>query len=90
MNCALPSAFIAKTNRVVLLPIVNVITPLWSAPIEYVPVNGCATSATSVPIPFVSSSPFVRLPAPSAVNLPTAAKADDTFVLPLIPLNVNT
>jgi len=41
------------------------------------------------PTALVSNSPFVRLPAPSAVNLPTAPNADAKFPFPLIPLNVN-
>ena len=48
--------------------------PRWSVPIEYVPVKLCAASLSVGLAPLTSISPFVRFPAPSAVNLPTAAK----------------
>src|SRR5207244_7518942 len=60
-----------------------VMTPRLSRPIVYVPVNACAVSAAPVPAPVVFSLPLVRLPAPSAVNMPTAAEIE-TVPFPLI------
>jgi len=66
------------------------ITPLWSAPMVYVPVNARACALCWGCALLVSSSPLVRLPAPSAVNLPTAAKVVEAAPPPVvIPLKAN-
>src|SRR5207244_6124492 len=83
MNRALPLVVIATANCTALPGKFQVMTPRLSAPIVYVPVNACAVSAAPVPTPFVSSLPLVRLPAPSAVNMPTAAEIE-TVPFPLI------
>src|SRR6266576_2746572 len=67
MNWALPFASMAKASLAELLEKFRVITPRLLLPIEYIPVKVCAAPAPATVL--VSSSPLVRLPAPSAVNL---------------------
>src|SRR5437773_2647861 len=88
MNRALPLAVIAMAKFAAQADKYHVMTPRLSAPIVYVPVNACAIRAAPVPTPFVSSSPLVRLPAPSAVNVPTAAEIEETVPFALSPVKV--
>src|SRR5260370_32847740 len=85
MYWASPLAIIANASFAELPEKFRVITPRLSAPIAYVPVKACGLVAP-VPEALVTSSPLVRLPAPSAVNLPTAPKTDEVAPLPLTPV----
>ncbi len=89
MSSAFPFAVMANAKCDVPPPIFKVIMPLWSEPIEYVPVKGCVVRTSPPLTPLLSSSPLVKFPAPSAVNLPTTAKTVEVPPLPLNPLNVN-
>ena len=88
MSWALPVAFIAKASVIEPPGTFRAIVPRLSGPMEYVPVNGWPVSTAAEPTPLVSSSPFVKFPAPSARNLPTTAKGVEPFEPALKPLRL--